>query len=191
MTKPSSTILADIRAAKRAIFEANREGIAKNPCRFYWKLVPRERELQEQAVAAFGKLNGWRKSSGFGLDQLAGHKPSNYLEYPCRGIFDHALFYKIRGRPAAIVGQPYPGKRFACISAAMDIADRLGLALHIPRMTMASVHLPGGCAFLVFCRRDHQIKWLPEQFRGVPGYAEQGMSWVRIVGSPYVEGESP
>jgi hypothetical protein len=177
LTKPTTRaeaahILSDIRAAKKAIFLANAAGIAKDPCNFYWKLVPRERELLDQAAAAFGKLNGWRRSSGFSLDRLAGLKESGNLEYPVRGIFDHSLFYKQRGSYAAVIGQPYPDKDFSCIDAAQEIADQLGLALHVPQIPTASIHLPGGTAFLLFTSRDHEIRWLPEMLRGVPSYCE-------------------
>jgi hypothetical protein len=184
LTRAPSTPLADICAAKHELFLANRAGMPNaDPCRYYLKIVPRELEMQEQAAAEFGKLNGWRKSSSaFGLGRI----PGCTMAYPHfgyrRDVFDHVLYFRKNRRPAALAVQPYTDAGLSCIDQAQEIADQLGLALHIPPAPKASIHLPGGTVFLVFTNRDHVIKWLPEMISGVDRAGR--MQRYRIVGRP-------
>jgi hypothetical protein len=174
-----ATTLSDICAAQRAVFIDNQNGSPDQRQR--WRLIQHERDLQEQARAEFAKLNGWspRYASEFQLYQIADRAPMHWWD---RNIFDHLLFFKAHKRPAAIIGRPYIDKNDRWFNQAAILADRLGLALHIPPVPMACIHRPGGCAFLVFTRHEHSIRWFPEQERGVPGYAEQRIKRVRIVG---------
>jgi hypothetical protein len=169
LTKPSSTPLADIVAAKKEIYEANKAGMpSADPCNFYWKLVPKERELQQQAFAAFAKLNGWSPNPArwFGLNQIAGCAEGMTYHHR-RDLFDHCLFARAHCRPAALIAQPYVDAGYTILDEAREIADRLGLALHVPPAPKASIHYVGGCVFLVFTSREHSIRWLPEMVSGV------------------------
>jgi hypothetical protein len=184
LTKPPATPLANIIAAKHELFVANRDGMPhRDPCRFYWKLVPRELETQVQAVQAFAKINGWKVSRGsFGLRALAGCKPSEPWsgQIHCRNLFDHCLYFRKHRRPAALVAQPYPGEGYSRLDEAGEIADWLGLKLSVPPAPKASIHYPGGTVLMVFTARDHEIRWLPEMVSGV-GRAHR-LCRVRIVG---------
>jgi len=174
MSSPHRTPLADIRATMTAL---HRDHLARTPSwRYRLNLVELLQQQKDEARREFARLNGWsaHRCSGFEPQQINGGEPQDCLEYLDRDIFDHAIFYRTRGACAAIVGQPYVDKSCRCLDDAADIADRLGLALHVPPVRMASIHLPGGCAFLVFTSREHEIRWLPEQMvAGVSGNCVQ------------------
>jgi hypothetical protein len=183
--KPSLTPLAAIIEAKHELFVANKAGMPhRDPCRFYWKLVPHELETQIQAAQAFAKINDWKAVSrgGFSLRALAGRQHEPWSGQHACGLFDHMLYFRKHRRPAALVTQPYSDAGLSVIDEAQEIADWLGLALHIPPAPKASIHYPGGTVFLVFTSKDHVIKWLPEQERGVPG--SRVRRGFRIVGRP-------
>jgi hypothetical protein len=185
-TKPPATAtpLANILAAKRAVFLENKAGIP-NPVHFYHRLVPHEYEMQVQAAKAFAKINDWKVSQGgFSLRALAGCQPSEPWsgQIRCRDLFDHCLYFKKRRRPAALAIQPYPGAGYSCVDAAREIADWRGLALHVPPAPKSSFHNPGGCVLMVFTGREHEIRWLHEMERGVPGSRVHRVQRYRIVG---------
>jgi hypothetical protein len=187
MPKSSATPLADIVAANRAIFLENRAG-RPDPCRYYWKIVPRLRESQEMAFASFAKLNGWspKPARWFRLSDIAGcTRPdpgdAEYLyDNHHHGLFDHVIYARAHRRPAAIIAQPYVDAAYGVIDAAGEIADRNGLAVHWPPALKASFHNVGGTAFLVFTAKDRVIKWLPEMISGVGRARRIGLA--RIVG---------
>lgn len=169
LTPNPKTVLANIIAAKRAIYLENVAG-SQNPVHLYNVLVPYEYETQKLARQAFARINDWKISAnGFAIEALAGHRPNTRWsgQQYNRPLFDHCLFFKRRGQPAAIAVQPYPDAIFSCIKEAQEIADWLELRLHVPPAPKASIHYPGGTAFLVFTRRNEQVVWLPEQVSGV------------------------
>jgi hypothetical protein len=184
MPKPSPTPLADIIAAKREIYLANKAGMpSADPCRFYWKIAPRDLEAQVQAAKAFAKVNDWKVSrSGFSLRALAGRQHEPWSGQHACGLFDHMLYFKRHRRPGALVTQPYSGPGLSIIDEAQETADWLGLALHVPPAPKASIHYPGGTVFLVFTNRDHVIKWLPEMERGIPDSRVRRGQRYRIIG---------
>jgi hypothetical protein len=135
-------------------------------------------QLQQEAVQAFGALNGWRTSSSYHCtpDKL-GHPHRYFDNHYCRGWRDHPLYYKAprsdgkRGLVnVAIVGQPYG----LAPTESAELTELVinGYKLHVPPAgPCASIWYPGSTLFLVLTLPDVTVRWLPEQLTAVPELA--------------------
>src|SRR5262249_46622127 len=141
-----NTILRDIRATSR-----ERTGP-----------LPR---YQEWAAQKFAELNGWRwaPNGWFMLEDLG--KPHNNYDSMVYPWADHPLYFRAlrsdgkRGWVnAAIVGQPYHP-----FTEETDFLQGLGYGVARPPVHSASIHLPGGCYFIVVTKTPQPIRFLPEQ----------------------------
>jgi hypothetical protein len=121
--------------------------------------------FQEWAARTFAELNGWRwaPNGWFMLEDL-GKPHNNYdsLVYPWA---DHPLYFRAPrtdGKSGwvnrAIVGQPYHPH-----TEEVEHLRSLGYGVSRPPVHRASIHLPGGCYFIVVTKAPETIKFLPEQ----------------------------
>jgi hypothetical protein len=77
-------------------------------------------------------------------------------------VSDHDFACREPKRPyriTAVVCQPYDDH----VAAAEAVAERLGLAVHVPPDPRASIWYPGVTQFIVFTRPGVEVKWLEEQ----------------------------
>jgi hypothetical protein len=115
--------------------------------------------LQKRAYQYFAELNGWKVGSKkrwcpFDLKVLQ------------RPIFDH-----YRSFDKAMVTEPYAHRNWYDdgMTIAARYEGRFGLAFHMSPYPTASIYSPGQCAFLIFTRPGHVMKWLPEMINGIDG----------------------
>ena len=151
MTTPISTIIRDIAAT------TNND---------QWPLNWR---LKQQAVEAFGALNGWRKARNSHEIEDIGKRCAKTKNFAARSelsekIFDHCVWYRGNGKCAAIVAQPYGHVKD---DDAKALAAEHGVAVHTPPHPLASFHFPAETKFFVFTLPDHEMVWLPEQITGI------------------------
>jgi hypothetical protein len=146
---PRTTLIADIDTANRLLGRVACQTFDRSLLRI---LAEQLRHLQHKAAVEFAILNGWKMAR------------SDY--YYDGGIFDHALRFRADGKVCAIVGQPY-AKDFQLICEAQRRAAQGGRACHVPPYPWASFHFPNWTQFILFCDRDHEPQWLPEQVGGL------------------------
>jgi hypothetical protein len=115
------------------------------------------RPLQQRAYEHFAKLNGW---------QVGGKK--KWCPFDLKVLQDR-IFDHYRCFDKALIAEPYSHVDWYDIG--MTLAARHyghhGLACHMPPHRTASIYSPGRCAFLVFTRPGHVVKWLPEMVGGI------------------------
>lgn len=123
----------------------------------------RERcKLSLFAKQEFARLNGWKiTDDAFSPDKIGTYGDVHYRR---DGIFDHCLYFRERGRAAAIANQPYGHVTEA---AARAVGTSYGLATHIAPSPRTSIYYPGVCKFIVYTRQGVTVRWLPEQVFGL------------------------
>jgi hypothetical protein len=127
---------------------------------------------RREAARMFGALNGWTfVDRDFEPEALVrGHvRPPRQtwrgrpLPFPRSRshILDHLLYFRNgkRGRPVALVSQPYRLDR-----EELDAFTALrGLRWHLAPRPQASIHYPGAAYFIVLTPPHVEVRWLPEQ----------------------------
>ena len=125
-------------------------------------LSRRESTLRRSAINEFAVLNGWKAVSsdkGFPPEKIGRRGNVDFYEKP--SFFDHVIYFRAAGRNTAIVTQPY----HSCHREIAALAEKLGLAWHVPPNPKASFHYPGHTFFFVLTSPDCVVKWLPEQIK--------------------------
>ena len=121
-------------------------------------------ELQERAAKKFAELNGWRLlRTTFKVTDIGGARTGHADIYHAR-LLDHGLYFRKAGDCIAIAAQIYDLKvNLPHIEA---LAKGLGLCVQMPPQVFASIHNPGGAAFVVVTEPGIKVRWLSEQISG-------------------------
>jgi hypothetical protein len=107
----------------------------------------------------FAVANGWRCGAPFNFDLLirnkANHGGDYYANYSWQqpDACDHVEYYRIGGRPVAIIAHNYPRTEERLRQLIDGLAGRL--VLHVPAAgKAASWHYPDGCLPMALTRPD-------------------------------------
>jgi hypothetical protein len=114
--------------------------------------------LQKRAYLILADLNGWK------VDGKKRWCPFNDKTLQDHHFFDHQIVFN-----EAFVIQPYGHRDWRNQAETAAATQRRPLAVHFPPIALASIYAPGNCAFIVFTKPGHVIRWLPEQISGIAG----------------------
>lgn len=160
------TLIADIRERYEAM-KAIPRGADRR------EAADRISEASDRALAAFAKLNGWRRTgTWFSLRSMIPNSRKDpfdevYGSDPGEECIDHTIRFLERRRPVGFISQPYitGTSESQHIESALRLAERYGLAVHVPPDPLASFYYPGRCMVLGFTAPGRAVRWLPEQCR--------------------------
>jgi len=132
----------------------------------HWRMTKNRQVYEDHRVLIekFAAINGVKPGSEFDLEALRRGSPMalshHTIDWPgC----DHPSFLKRGRRAAMMVSEPYDSYM---VEKTRVEATRLGLVVHQPPNTRASLYWPGWTYFVVLTRPDFgEVKWLPEQVK--------------------------